>query len=110
MSKKVKWPKLPKRDLLRAAQCCYYVLRNPFLADDDFDRLEKDYKKDGGALPIGSDNKLDYTAGEYALALYFAFNRCATIAGKKPHPMAADVPSRAMTKKDKQNQGLLDLG
>lgn len=101
---KAKWPKIPKRDMLRAAQAAYYVLKNPFLSDEEFDKLEKEFEKEeGGALPIGSDNKLDYTEPEWSLALYFAFSRLYIIANQKPKPMAANF------KTDGKRQGLLPL-
>lgn len=61
-------------DLLMAARYAYYVLHQPFMFDDRYDKLEKEYTVIYGPLPVGSDNKEDYTPAQRSLALYFAFS------------------------------------
>jgi hypothetical protein len=113
MSTKLQWLELPKRDVLRAAQAAYYVLKNPFISDYDFDRLEKDYEKETGrCLPVGSDNKQDYTEPEWALALYFAFRHLYYKANTEPKPMAAEFGEelrRKRVERAKAGQGFLNL-
>lgn len=62
---------LPLFDLLRAAQCAYYVWAKPFLTDTQFDAWERKYQTKAGQLPVGSDSLNDYTIPERNLALYF---------------------------------------
>lgn len=88
-----KWPRPSKRDTLRALQCCYYVFHQPLLTDPEFDHLQKEWEAETGKrLPIGSDNKKDYTEPEYALALYFGFRQRFKDAGEKPKPIAEVTP------------------
>ncbi len=58
-------------DILRAAQCAYYVWSKSIVTDDEFDALEVAYKTEGGDLPVGSDSLDHYTIAERNLALYF---------------------------------------
>lgn len=111
MSTKTKWPEPSRRDVLRAAQAAYYVLKMPFMSDYEFDRLEKEYEKETGReLPVGSDNKLDYTEPEWSLTMYFAFRFLYEKAGTSPKPMAAEFGEelRAMARK-KGEQGFFNL-
>lgn len=61
-------------DLLMAARYAYYVLHTPFMLDDRYDKLEKEYSLIFGPLPVGSDNKDDYSPAQRSLALYFCFS------------------------------------
>jgi hypothetical protein len=58
-------------DLLMAARYAYYVLAHPFLEDQDYDARQKEYELTSPALPVGSDQRDDYTGAQRALALYF---------------------------------------
>jgi len=88
-----KWPRPSKRDTLRALQCCYYVFKKTVISDSDFDALEKEWEEaTGKELPIGSDNKGDYTETEYALALYFGFRTHFRETETKPKPISEVAP------------------
>jgi NAD-dependent DNA ligase len=84
------WPKVSKRDILRALQACYYVLHISIVTDTEFDELEKEYEEaTDKRLPVGSDQKDTYTDTEWSLALYFAMRHAWLAQGFK----GADIPA-----------------
>lgn len=64
-------------DLIMAARYAYYVLHTPFLDDQHYDTLEKEYEMIYDKLPVGSEKKINYTPAQRSLALYFCLSgRC----------------------------------
>jgi hypothetical protein len=61
-------------DLIMAARYAYYVMHAPFLEDQDYDAREKEYHLTHAQLPVGSDQRADYTEAQRALAMYFIFS------------------------------------
>ena len=64
------------KDFIMACRYAYYCLHRHIVDDVHFDRLEAEYKAahGKGALPVGSDQKEDYTEAQRALAMYFIFS------------------------------------
>lgn len=95
----LEWPKIPKRDILRALQACYYVLHTSVVEDHEFDALQKEYKAATGRdIPVGSDMRDSYTDTEWSLALYFALKHRWSQAGVE----SRDIPKMKEGKNPKQ--------
>jgi NAD-dependent DNA ligase len=73
-------------DLLMAARFAYYVRHLPFLSDQAYDALEREYEAAHPRLPVGSEDPADYTPAQRALALYFLLSQC------EPDPTPLDNP------------------